>query len=314
MNRDGPARLHERQVERRPAAVVAVRHVQARSSVSTANRRHVVRTTSSAAILLMLYVGIITRWLSPSGSLSNWGRHRRPRTPRSRNSAETRAPAAVRHQESRGLCVAREIDIPAAALDDREVAHVVDAGRHVVERPARSAGGTRHARSTRAGRGSRASLNRATAMTSCSFASASATGKPTWPVAGDEMREPGAIMLPPAPCGDRPPASWPRSASARSWRCREAAAASIEAAVGGEAPATACTKCSSVRSTSTSPLRTWCGRRAPRSRCRPSALSAKRRSACHAIRAAASAGQGHLDVVGVGRQLEREVKACRRAG
>ncbi len=35
--------------------------------------RHVVRTTASAAIFEMLYVGIITRWLSPSGSVSSWG-------------------------------------------------------------------------------------------------------------------------------------------------------------------------------------------------------------------------------------------------
>ena len=41
--------------------------------VGTSKIRHVVRTTASAAIFEMLYVGIITRWLSPSGSVSRWG-------------------------------------------------------------------------------------------------------------------------------------------------------------------------------------------------------------------------------------------------
>ena len=163
--------------------------------VGTSKMRHVVRTTASAAILLMLYVGIITRWLSPSGSVSSCGSPVGGLVDTGRRAVQERAGgAAVRHQQSRGLGVAGEVDIPPVRLHDREVADVVDVGRHTVERPLGQVGLDARAR-PRASSSSRfaASRNRATATTSLSAAPASAiaTGRPTWPVA-PVTRIPGA--------------------------------------------------------------------------------------------------------------------------
>ena len=263
--------------------------------VGTSKIRHVVRTTASAAIFEMLYVGIITRWLSPSGSVSRCGDPSAASyTPVDEQCRNACALAAVRHEQTGRLRVAGEVDLPLVALDDREVAHVVDVVGHVVERAAREVDRDALARRPpRAGRATAASLNRATAI-------------------DRRSRRRGRARRAARPVRSRR-SRGSRCAARASRRRRQRGRGLVVDARSppGSRAATAWTNCSSGSSTST-PSPFTCVRPPSPSIVRSgfSSLIAKRpKRACHSSRAAASpARDGHADVVGVGRELEREME------